>query len=90
MHQVARRLIERRTVANGELGLAASAARLYQTSGLQHLVRKSGLVRLLPGTLPAGSDDDGALLIHCLDVEQPVADNLSAEEVLFSRMIGHD
>ncbi|MBL6612591.1 MAG: Na+/H+ antiporter subunit E [Reyranella sp.] len=45
---------------------------------------------LLPGTLPAGSDDDGALLIHCLDVDQPVADNLTAEEQLFGRMIGHD
>jgi len=35
------------------LGLAASGARFYQASGLQRLVRKSGLVRLLPGTLPA-------------------------------------
>lgn len=35
------------------LGLAASAARLYQASGLQRLVRTSGLARLLPGTLPA-------------------------------------
>jgi glycolate oxidase iron-sulfur subunit len=35
------------------LRLAASGARLYQASGLQRLVRKSGLVRLLPGTLPA-------------------------------------
>lgn len=45
---------------------------------------------LLPGTLPAGSDDDGTLLIHCLDIEQPVADSLTAEEALFGRMIGHD
>jgi multicomponent Na+:H+ antiporter subunit E len=45
---------------------------------------------LLPGTLPAGSEDGGALLIHCLDVEQPVATNLAAEEDLFSRMIGHE
>jgi glycolate oxidase iron-sulfur subunit len=35
------------------LGLAATGARLYQASGLQRLVRKSGLVRLLPGTLSA-------------------------------------
>jgi glycolate oxidase iron-sulfur subunit len=35
------------------LGLAASGARLYQASGLQRLIRKSGLVKLLPGTLPA-------------------------------------
>jgi glycolate oxidase iron-sulfur subunit len=35
------------------LRLAAWKLRLYQTSGLQSLVRKSGLVKLLPGTLPA-------------------------------------
>src|SRR5215468_12332829 len=35
------------------LALAASAARLYQTSGLQALARRSGLIRRLPGTLPA-------------------------------------
>src|SRR2546427_5964389 len=35
------------------LALAASSARLYQISGLQRLVRKTGLVRLLPGTLSA-------------------------------------
>lgn len=34
------------------LGLAASLLRLYQVSGLQALVRASGLIRLLPGTLP--------------------------------------
>jgi glycolate oxidase iron-sulfur subunit len=35
------------------LALAASALRFYQASGLQRLARKSGLLRLLPGTLPA-------------------------------------
>ncbi|MBI4242173.1 MAG: 4Fe-4S dicluster domain-containing protein [Candidatus Rokubacteria bacterium] len=35
------------------LGLAASMLRLYQRSRLQALVRASGLLRLLPGTLPA-------------------------------------
>jgi glycolate oxidase iron-sulfur subunit len=35
------------------LALAAAGLRLYQASGLQSLVRSSGLVRLLPGTLPA-------------------------------------
>jgi len=35
------------------LALAASAARLYQASGLQRLARRSGLIRRLPGTLPA-------------------------------------
>ncbi len=45
---------------------------------------------LLPGTLPAGADENGVLLVHCLDVGQPVAANLAAEEALFSRAIGHD
>jgi glycolate oxidase iron-sulfur subunit len=35
------------------LRAAAGALRLYQVSGLQALVRRTGLVRLLPGTLPA-------------------------------------
>ena len=35
------------------LRLAASGLRAYQASGLQALVRRSGLVKLLPGTLPA-------------------------------------
>ena len=35
------------------LALAASGARLYQASGLQRLARRSGLIRHLPGTLPA-------------------------------------
>jgi multicomponent Na+:H+ antiporter subunit E len=41
---------------------------------------------LSPGTLPAGLADDGRLLIHCLDVSQPVSDRLAAEEVLFMRL----
>ncbi|HYE93953.1 MAG TPA: heterodisulfide reductase-related iron-sulfur binding cluster, partial [Terriglobales bacterium] len=35
------------------LRLAAAGLRFYQASGLQTLVRRSGLVKLLPGTLPA-------------------------------------
>jgi glycolate oxidase iron-sulfur subunit len=35
------------------LALAAAGLRLYQASGLQALVRRSGIVRALPGTLPA-------------------------------------
>jgi glycolate oxidase iron-sulfur subunit len=35
------------------LRLAGAGLRFYQASGLQTLVRKSGLVRVLPGTLPA-------------------------------------
>jgi len=45
------------------------------------------LMSLLPGTVPTGSDGKGGLLIHCLDVEQPVAAQLAAEEAVFARVI---
>ena len=48
------------------------------------------LSSLMPGTLPTGTDEQGALLVHCLDVGQPVAANLAAEELLFIRAIGLD
>ncbi len=39
---------------------------------------------LLPGTVPA-EDDGESLLYHCLDVRQPVAAQLAAEETAFAR-----
>jgi multicomponent Na+:H+ antiporter subunit E len=48
------------------------------------------LSSLMPGTLPTGTDEHGVLLVHCLDVGQPVAANLAAEERLFIRAIGFD
>ena len=47
----------------------------------------TALMSLLPGTVPTGSDERGGLLIHCLDVEQPVVAQLAAEEALFVRVI---
>ncbi len=44
------------------------------------------LTSLLPGSVPAG-DDGGTLLYHCLDVEQPVAAQLAAEEAVLSRAL---
>ena len=44
------------------------------------------LTSLLPGSVPAGEDGD-ALLYHCLDVEQPVAAHLAAEEAVLSRAL---
>jgi multicomponent Na+:H+ antiporter subunit E len=44
----------------------------------------------MPGTLPTGTNEQGALLVHCLDVAQPVAANLAAEERLFIRAVGGD
>jgi multicomponent Na+:H+ antiporter subunit E len=46
------------------------------------------LTSLLPGTLPCGSDDRGGLVIHCLDVDQPVLEQLGAEEALLLDVLG--
>jgi multicomponent Na+:H+ antiporter subunit E len=46
------------------------------------------LTGLMPGTLPAGSDESGALLVHCLDVDQPVVEQLSIDEALLTRVLG--
>ena len=48
------------------------------------------LSSLMPGTLPTGTNDEGALLVHCLDIEQPVAANFKAQERLFIRAVGFD
>jgi multicomponent Na+:H+ antiporter subunit E len=42
---------------------------------------------LLPGTLPCGTDEGGRLIIHCLDVNQPVAEQLAAEEGRLGRAL---
>ncbi|MEY6433612.1 Na+/H+ antiporter subunit E [Thioalkalicoccus limnaeus] len=46
------------------------------------------ITSLLPGTLPVGSDADGALVYHCLDVTQPIAAQLAADEALLRRALG--
>jgi len=48
----------------------------------------TSVMSLLPGTVPTGSHNDKTLIIHCLDVEQPVAAQLATEEALFVRVIG--
>ena len=48
----------------------------------------SALTSALPGTLPAGVDDQGALLYHCLDVDQPIAAQLAIDEGLLIRALG--
>lgn len=47
----------------------------------------TALTSLLPGTVPAG-DDGGALVYHCLDVEQPISAQLAAEEAVLARALG--
>jgi multicomponent Na+:H+ antiporter subunit E len=46
------------------------------------------LMSLLPGTVPTGPAPGSGLLIHCLDVEQPITEQLAAEEALFSSVVG--
>jgi multicomponent Na+:H+ antiporter subunit E len=45
------------------------------------------LSSLLPGTLPVGPDDGDALLMHCLDVGQPVQAQLAEAEARFLRVL---
>jgi multicomponent Na+:H+ antiporter subunit E len=44
---------------------------------------------LLPGTLPSGTDESGRLMIHCLDKDQPIADQLATEEALLMEALGY-
>lgn len=46
----------------------------------------AALTSLQPGTVPC-ADEDGALVYHCLDVNQPVAATLAAEEARFARVL---
>jgi multicomponent Na+:H+ antiporter subunit E len=48
----------------------------------------ASLMSLVPGTLPLGSTEDGALLVHCLDVSRSVSAGLRRDETLFSRALG--
>jgi multicomponent Na+:H+ antiporter subunit E len=45
------------------------------------------LASLMPGTLPADTNPDGTLLIHCLDIDQPAAAQLAVEEARFMRAL---
>jgi multicomponent Na+:H+ antiporter subunit E len=45
------------------------------------------LMSLMPGTLPVAAQGD-SLVLHCLDVDQPVAVQCARDEALFARMIG--
>jgi len=45
---------------------------------------------LMPGTLPSGAMEGGGVAIHCLDIAQPVAEQLATEESLFVRALGDE
>lgn len=46
----------------------------------------AAMTSLLPGTVPC-ADEDGALIYHCLDVSQPIAAQLAADEARLARVI---
>ena len=46
------------------------------------------IMSLLPGTLPCGPAEGDGLVIHCLDVTQPVVEQLAAEEALCMQALG--
>ena len=45
------------------------------------------LASLMPGTLPADTNADGTLLVHCLDIGQPAAAQLAEDEAVFMRAV---
>jgi multicomponent Na+:H+ antiporter subunit E len=47
------------------------------------------LTSLLPGTVPAGYQN-GQIVYHCLDINQPVVSQLAAEEAALARALGND
>jgi multicomponent Na+:H+ antiporter subunit E len=49
----------------------------------------TSLTSLLPGTVPA-EEKSGALVYHCLDIDQPVVSQLTSEEGALARALGHD
>jgi multicomponent Na+:H+ antiporter subunit E len=48
----------------------------------------TSVTSLMPGTLPTGTDESGHLIYHCLDVEQPVLQELSREEAQLVAALG--
>jgi len=49
----------------------------------------TALTSLLPGTVPA-ADENGQLVYHCLDIDQPVVSQLAAEEAALSEALRND
>ena len=48
------------------------------------------LTSVVPGTVPSGSDARGALLVHCLDQDQPIAAQLAVDEARVAHAFGMD
>ncbi|QIB33651.1 Na+/H+ antiporter subunit E [Ancylobacter pratisalsi] len=94
---VARRAISRPLrLQPGEVVCACALPRAGAPRGDEDMAPGAGIARgvfrvllaLQPGSLPVAEREDGALIVHCLDVTAPVADQLAHEEALFSAAIG--
>ena len=48
----------------------------------------TALTSLVPGTVPSGTDQTGRLLVHCLDISQPVTAQMHEDEALLGRALG--
>lgn len=48
----------------------------------------TALSSLLPGTVPVGTTAAGQVMYHCLDLTQPVAAQLAADEAMFAAAVG--
>lgn len=46
------------------------------------------ITSLLPGTLPCCSDTESGLVVHCLDTDQPIVEQLAEEEALLIDAMG--
>ena len=46
------------------------------------------VMSLQPGKLPVSTEADGTMLIHCLDLREPVAEQVAADEAAFCRILG--
>ena len=75
--------------ARSSIAVAAGIGGLSSTTSARHNAR--GILcnhELDAGTLPCGAAEDNGLTIHCLDVTQPVAEQVAAEEVLCIQILG--
>ena len=46
------------------------------------------IASLLPGSLPVGEEGVDAIVVHCLDVGRPIAEELRQGETLYRRAVG--
>jgi len=46
------------------------------------------VMSLVPGTLPSGRSENGSVVFHCLDADQPIAAQSAVEEDLLVQALG--